>query len=34
MFYIGCHLSATNGYLAMGKEALSIGANTFQIFYS
>lgn len=32
MFYIGCHLSATNGYLAMGKEALSIGANTFQFF--
>ncbi len=32
MFYIGCHLSASNGYLAMGKEALSIGANVFQFF--
>jgi len=32
MFKIGCHLSSSNGYLAMGKEALSIGANTFQFF--
>lgn len=29
---IGCHLSSSNGYLAMGKTALSIGANTFQFF--
>ena len=32
MFYIGCHLSASDGFLAMGKTALSIGANTFQFF--
>lgn len=29
---IGCHLSVSKGYEAMGKEALSIGANTFQFF--
>ena len=32
MLNIGCHLSASKGYLHMGKEALSIGANTFQFF--
>lgn len=32
MLKIGCHLSATKGYLAMGKEAVAIGANTFQFF--
>ncbi|MCR5714512.1 MAG: deoxyribonuclease IV [Bacteroidales bacterium] len=32
MFTIGCHLSASKGYLHMGKEALSIGASTFQYF--
>ena len=32
MLHIGCHLSAGKGYLHMGKEALSIGANTFQFF--
>lgn len=32
MFYIGCHLSASDGFLAMGQTALSIGANTFQFF--
>ena len=32
MFYIGCHLSASEGFLAMGRTALSIGANTFQFF--
>lgn len=32
MFWIGCHLSASNGYLAMGKEAEKIGANVFQFF--
>lgn len=32
MFRIGCHLSSSKGYLAMGKQALSIGANTFQYF--
>ena len=32
MIYIGCHLSSTKGYLAMGNEALRIGANTFAFF--
>ena len=32
MLTIGCHLSSSKGYLAMGKEALKIGANTFQFF--
>lgn len=32
MLNIGCHLSSAKGYLHMGKEALSIGANTFQYF--
>lgn len=32
MKHIGCHLSVTKGYLHMGKEALSIGADTFQFF--
>jgi len=32
MFRIGCHLSASKGFLAMGKEAVHIGANTFQFF--
>lgn len=32
MFYIGCHLSCAKGYCAMGRDALSIGANTFQFF--
>ena len=30
--YIGCHLSATNGYTAMVRTAQSIGANTFAFF--
>lgn len=29
---IGCHLSVSKGFEAMGKEALSINANTFQFF--
>ncbi len=32
MLTIGCHLSSSGGYLAMGKTALEIGANTFQFF--
>lgn len=32
MFYLGCHLSLTGGYLNMGRVAASIGANTFQYF--
>ena len=30
--YIGCHLSSGKGFEAMGKAALSIGANTFAFF--
>ena len=32
MLYIGCHLSSSDGFLAMGKTALALGANTFQFF--
>lgn len=32
MLNIGCHLSATKGYLHMGKEAITLGGNTFQFF--
>ena len=32
MLKIGCHLSSSKGYYAMGKSALSIDANTFQFF--
>ncbi|MHC1719421.1 MAG: deoxyribonuclease IV [Clostridiaceae bacterium] len=32
MFNIGCHLSVSKGFEHMGKEALKIGANTFQYF--
>ena len=32
MLKIGSHLSSSKGYLHMGKEAVSIGANTFQFF--
>ncbi len=32
MLRIGCHLSSSKGYLAMGKEAVKIKANTFQFF--
>ena len=32
MLQIGCHLSSSKGYEAMGKAALSIKANTFQFF--
>ncbi|HOF75217.1 MAG TPA: deoxyribonuclease IV [Bacteroidales bacterium] len=31
-FRIGCHLSASEGYLSMAKTAVQIGANTFQFF--
>lgn len=30
--FIGCHLSSSAGFLAMGETALSIGADTFQFF--
>lgn len=29
---IGCHLSSSGGYVAMGQTAVSIGANVFQFF--
>ncbi len=29
---IGCHLSVSKGFAAMGRQALEIGANTFQFF--
>ncbi len=32
MFYIGCHLSSSAGFNAMGETALKINANTFQFF--
>lgn len=32
MLTIGCHLSSSKGFLAMGKTASSIGANTFAFF--
>lgn len=32
MLNIGAHLSISKGFLACGKEAISIGANTFQFF--
>lgn len=32
MLKIGCHLSSAKGFLAMGKDAVKIGANTFQFF--
>lgn len=32
MLNIGCHLSNAKGFSNMGKEALKIGANTFQFF--
>lgn len=32
MLNIGCHLSSSKGFGHMGKEALSIDANTFQFF--
>lgn len=32
MLTIGCHLSSSKGYLAMGKDAVKINANTFQFF--
>ena len=32
MLNIGCHLSISKGFMHIGKEALSINANTFQFF--
>lgn len=31
-FKIGCHLSASKGFLNMGKESVALGGNTFQFF--
>lgn len=32
MLKIGCHLSASKGFMAMARDAVSIGANVFQFF--
>lgn len=32
MLFLGCHLSSSAGFNAMGKTAITIGANTFQFF--
>ena len=32
MLTLGCHLSASKGYLHMGREAVELGGNTFQFF--
>jgi len=32
MLYLGCHLSSSKGFAAMGTTAVKIGANTFQFF--
>lgn len=32
MLHIGCHLSSAKGFAHMGREALSLGADTFQFF--
>ena len=32
MPFLGCHLSTSSGFLAMGRTAASIGADTFQFF--
>ena len=32
MLYIGCHLSSSKGFAAMGRQALELEANTFQFF--
>lgn len=32
MLTVGCHLSSSKGYLAMGKDTVKINANTFQFF--
>ena len=30
--FIGCHLSSSKGFLAMGKHASALGADTFAFF--
>lgn len=32
MLHIGCHLSSSKGFLAMGRQAWKLGADTFQFF--
>ena len=32
MLHIGCHLSSSKGFTAMGRQALELGADTFQFF--
>ena len=32
MLHIGCHLSSSKGFAAMGRQAVELGADTFQFF--
>ena len=32
MLHIGCHLSSAKGFAAMGRQAMELGADTFQFF--
>ena len=32
MLYLGCHLSSSKGFLAMGRQITALGGNTFQFF--
>ena len=32
MLHIGCHLSSSKGFAAMGRQALELGSDTFQFF--
>ena len=32
MLHIGCHLSSSKGFAVMGRQALALGADTFQFF--
>ena len=32
MLHLGCHLSSSKGFAAMGRQALELGADTFQFF--
>lgn len=34
MLHIGCHLSSSKGFAAMGETARGIKADTFAFFYS
>ena len=32
IYYLGAHLSSSKGFYKMGRDAMDIGANTFQCF--